>query len=120
MASPARERRNHLAAALAIAAAFALLIAPAAHADALDAAKSAGFVGERRDGLLGLVKSDAPADVKALVQSVNAKRKDKYAAIAKKNGTTVAAVAALAGEKAIAKTNPGNYVQNAAGEWVTK
>jgi uncharacterized protein YdbL (DUF1318 family) len=119
MASPARERRNLRAVALA-AAAFALLIAPAATADGLDDAKAAGYIGEQRNGLLGLVKADAPAEVKALVESINEKRNKGYAAIAEKNGTTVAAVAVLAGEKAIAKTVPGNYIQNASGEWVKK
>ena len=120
MARPARERRNLRAVALAVAAALTLLIAPAAFGDALDNAKAAGYVGERIDGMLGLVKNDAPADVKALVQSVNAKRREGYASIAKKNGTTPQAVAARAGERAIAKTRPGNYVQNAGGQWVKK
>jgi uncharacterized protein YdbL (DUF1318 family) len=120
MASPARERRNLRAAALAVAAALALLIAPAAHADSLDDAKAAGYVGERTDGMLGLVKNDAPADVKALIASVNAKRRESYASIAKKNGTTLEAVASLAGKKAIARTKPGNFVQDASGNWVKK
>jgi uncharacterized protein YdbL (DUF1318 family) len=120
MASPARERRNLRAIALAVAAALALLVGPAAFGDTLDDAKVAGYVGEQRDGMLGLVRQDAPADVKALVQSVNAKRREAYEGIAKKNGTTLGAVAARAGEKLIAETKPGNYVQNAAGDWVKK
>ena len=120
MTRSARERRDLRAVALAFAAALALLIAPAAHAISLDDAKAAGYVGERTDGLLGLVRSDAPADIKQLVQSVNAKRKQSYANIAKKNGTTVAAVASLAGEKAIARTKPGNFIQDASGRWVKK
>jgi uncharacterized protein YdbL (DUF1318 family) len=120
MSHPTRERRSRRAAALAAAVALVLLIAPAAQAADLDSAKAAGQIGEQRDGLLGLVKADAPADVKALVASVNAKRKEAYAKIAKKNGTTPAAVAALAGEKAIAKTAPGHYIQNASGAWVKK
>ena len=120
MTRSARERRDLRAVALAFAAALALLIAPAAAADALDNAKAAGYVGERTDGMLGLVKKDAPADVKALIASVNAKRRESYASIAKKNGTTVAAVASLAGEKAIARTKPGNFIQDASGRWVKK
>jgi len=120
MTRPAAERRNLRAAALAVAAALALLIAPAAHADALDDAKAAGYVGERIDGMLGLVKPDAPAEVKELVESVNARRRASYASIAKKNGTTLEAVAALAGEKAIAMTKPGNFVQDADRRWVRK
>ena len=120
MSHPTRERRSRRAAALVVAAALVLLIAPVANAADLDAAKAAGQIGEQQDGLLGLVKPDAPADVKALVESVNAKRSERYAAIATKNGTTVAAVAELASKKAIAKTLPGHYIRNASGEWVKK
>ena len=42
------------------------------------------------------------------------------ATIATKNGTNLDAVTALAGQKAIAKTAPGNYVQNASGGWEKK
>ena len=120
MASPARERSTFRAVALAAAAVLALLLAPAAHADALDDAKASGTIGERTDGTLGLVKNDAPAEVKELVRSINAKRKQRYAEIAKKNGTTPDAVATLAGKKAIAKTLPGNYIQTAGGAWAKK
>ena len=120
MASPARERRNLRAFALAVAAALALLVAPAALADTLDGAKAAGYVGERTDGMLGLVKPDAPADVQALVQSVNAKRRERYASIAEKGGTTLETVASLAGEKTIAMTKPGNFIQDDSGKWVKK
>ncbi len=120
MTRPAQERRDLRAAALAVAAALALLIAPAAHADSLDNAKAAGYVGERTNGMLGLVKQNAPADVKQLVESVNARRKQSYASIAKKNGTTLEAVASLAGKKAIARTKPGNFIQDASGRWVKK
>jgi len=120
MSHLAPTRRPARAAALALAAVLALLLAAGAHADALDDAKRSGYVGERNDGLLGLVRKDAPADVVKLVDSVNAKRRAGYAEIARKNGTTVDAVAALAARKAIEKTLPGNYVQNAAGEWIRK
>jgi uncharacterized protein YdbL (DUF1318 family) len=120
MTSSAGERRYLRAVALAVAAALALLIAPAALADSLDEAKAAGYVGERTDGMLGLVRGDAPAHIKELVQSVNARRGQSYASIAKKNGTSVAAVAALAGKKAIAMTAPGNFIQDASGNWVKK
>jgi len=120
MASPARERSTFRAIALAAAAALALLLAPAAYADALDDAKASGTIGERNDGTLGFVTSDAPAEVKELVRSINAKRKQRYAEIAKKNGTTPEAVAALAGKKAIEKTRPGNYIQTAGGAWAKK
>jgi len=118
MTNPGHRLRNY--GIVALAAAFLLSFASVAHADALDDAKSAGYIGEQRNGMLGLVDPNAPADVKALVESVNAKRKDAYVAIAKKNGTSLASVAALAGEKAISMTKPGNYVQNSSGGWEKK
>jgi uncharacterized protein YdbL (DUF1318 family) len=120
MATDPGIRRNALRFAAAVAVALAFAIAPAAQADPLDDAKASGYVGEQLNGFLGLVKSDVPADVVELVKSVNGKRRDHYDAIAKKNGTSISAVAKLAGEKAIEMTKPGNYIQNADGDWVKK
>jgi uncharacterized protein YdbL (DUF1318 family) len=100
-------------------AAILLLAAPAPSlaADALDAAKAAGHLGERSDGYLGVVSPSAPASAKALAESVNAKRRAHYAEIAKSNGTAVEAVAALAGAKLIERTPPGQFVMGADGAW---
>ncbi|MFQ5417590.1 MAG: YdbL family protein [Myxococcota bacterium] len=114
-----RTHRTVRAVASAMVAA-ALLFAPAAQADGLADAKAAGLVGERADGMLGIVASDAPGDVVKLVETVNARRRALYAKIADKNGTSPAAVAARAGEKAIAKTASGNYIQDPDGRWVKK
>jgi uncharacterized protein YdbL (DUF1318 family) len=108
-------------AALAITAlVLSFAAAPAAWAADLDSAKAAGQVGERADGYLGLVNPGAPPAVKQLVDEVNAKRKAKYAEIAKQNGTSVAAVAALAGPKLIERTAAGQYVMGTDGRWVKK
>jgi uncharacterized protein YdbL (DUF1318 family) len=100
---------------------FALLAVPAgvALADPLADAKRAGSVGERPDGYLGVV-GNASAEVTALVQDINGKRRQKYGAIAKKNGTSVDAVAALAGAKLVQNAAPGEYVMTSAGNWVRK
>ncbi len=102
--------------------AVALLLAPSLPAWALSLAeaKAKGWVGERADGYLGLVDPNAPAAAKALVEEVNAKRRKAYEAIAEKNGVPVEAVAAIAGEKAIAKTPPGQYVMGPDGKWRRK
>ena len=55
-------------------------------------AKSTGLVGEQLNGLLGLVKPDAPDDVKALVQSINSQRLAEYQRIAAKNGVATSIV----------------------------
>ena len=86
----------------------------------LEDARAAGLVGERIDGYLGLVDSDAPADVKRLVEEINAQRWAKYAEIAEKQGAPVQAVAQIAGEKLIQRAGSGEYVMGADGKWRRK
>lgn len=95
-------------------AAPALVVAAPAHAQSLDAAKAAGLVGERPDGLIGVV-GDAPPDIRRLVEEVNARRLANYAEIARKNGTALAAVQAIAGPKLIEQAPPGSYVMGPGG-----
>ena len=94
--------------------------APSARADELDSAKAAGQVGERPDGYLGVVATGAPPAVTQLVTDLNARRKAKYAEIAKQNGTAVDAVAALMGQKLIERTPPGQFAMGADGRWIRK
>jgi uncharacterized protein YdbL (DUF1318 family) len=116
---PRERRRLHW---LSLAAIVALLFVapPAAWADGLGDAKAAGWVGEQADGMLGIVNSSAPASAKALVDSVNAKRREGYASIAKKNGTSPASVAARAGDRNIGKTRAGHYVKRSGEGWQKK
>jgi uncharacterized protein YdbL (DUF1318 family) len=83
-------------------------------------AKSQGLVGEQADGYLGVVAASATADVKALVADINQKRRSEYQAIAQRNNTSLDAVEALAGKKAIDLTPPGQYVRLPSGQWVKK
>ena len=62
-----------------------LLVVPAVAAS-LDQAKAAGQVGERIDGYVGVVDANAPADVRAMVDQINAERQAKYKEIADKQG----------------------------------
>ena len=106
---------------LAIAAVLLFVsVAPSARADELDSAKAAGQLGERPDGYLGVVNAGAPPAIQQLVTDVNAKRKLKYAEIAKQNGTAIDAVAALMGGKLIERTPAGQYVMGADGRWFKK
>jgi uncharacterized protein YdbL (DUF1318 family) len=89
-------------------------------ADPLDDAKRAGSVGERPDGYLGAVGEGAGAEVEALVDEINGKRRERYSEIARKNGTRLEAVAALAGAKLVEKTAPGQYVMTSSGKWIRK
>lgn len=85
----------------------------------LDSAKSQGLVGERPDGMLGIVSAANP-DVQALVDNTNAERLSKYQQIAAKNGTPLEQVQALAGRKLLENTAPGQYIMNAGGSWQKK
>lgn len=99
---------------------FGLLFALSAAAATLDSAKSDGWIGEMPTGYLGLVRQDAPQDVKALVSDVNGKRKTRYEQIAKQQGAPLAEVEKVGGQTAIDKTEPGNYVMDTSGRWVKK
>jgi uncharacterized protein len=101
-------------------AALMLLIAVPAMADALDDARAAGLVGERPDGLLGLVDQNAPANVKSLVQAKNAERLQKYQEISGQKGVPAEQVGAITGEKIIGRLPAGWFYMDAGGNWVQK
>lgn len=105
---------------LIMAALATILISVAAFAMDLQQAKSAGWVGEQIDGYVGLVRGDAPPEVRQLVNSVNDQRRQHYRRIASEQGIEVRQVELLAAEKAIEKTPPGQHVQNTSGSWVRK
>ena len=84
----------------------------------LDTAKSQGLIGERADGYLGVVEASAGADVRALVEEINGKRRAQYERIAAKNGIALTDVEARAGQKTIQKTAPGGWVFD--GSWKRK
>lgn len=87
-----------------------LLATTVAFAADLDSAKRQGLVGERADGFLGLVDESAPDDVTALVKTINDKRRAEYLRIAETNDLTLAQVQALAGKKAIGRTESGGWI----------
>jgi len=92
-----------------------------AHAqEDLAAAKSAGLIGERPDGLVGYVADAVPADVRSLVERINAERKRRYEEIANSTGQSLAEVQAVAGDRLVSATPNGLYVMNAAGRWIKK
>ena len=96
-----------------------LLVPAAAFALTLDEAKQKGLVGERQNGYLGLVNESAGQDARDLMLSINQGRQKEYTSIAERNKTSVSAVEALAGKKAIEKT-PGGYFIEGSGGWVKK
>jgi uncharacterized protein len=92
-------------------------VAPA-FAMSVEEAKTRGLVGEKANGYLGVVKPDSQ-EAQALTNEVNNKRRQAYEDIAARNRTQLDAVEALAGEKAIQNTKPGNFVEGQGG-WTRK
>jgi uncharacterized protein len=78
-------------------------------------AKAAGQVGERLDGYLGLVSPTASAEVKSLVNDINAQRRMEYQRIAAKNGVPEDQVARLTARKVIDQAAPGQFVETPSG-----
>lgn len=93
---------------------IAIAAMPVQAAD-LGQAKAAGLVGEQMNGYLGLVNPGAPADVKALINNINAQRKAQYQRIAAKNGVSVSEVEKMTAQKVIGQAAPGHYVQTPSG-----
>jgi uncharacterized protein YdbL (DUF1318 family) len=98
---------------------FLMTFSLSVFASALTAPKSDGIIGERFDGYVGIVK-DASPKIKALVKSVNQKRKEKYKEIAIKRQQALVKVEMIAGESAIKKTKPGNFIFLKNGGWKKK
>ncbi len=79
--------------------------------------KSQGIVGEQPNGYLGTVQNKN--DAEQLVQLINEARKSQYQNMANTNNIAIQEIEALAGKKALEKTQPGHYIQ-LNGRWVKK
>lgn len=87
----------------------------------IDAAKSAGVVGERIDGYLGIVENGGvDASLRRRVNEINARRRAAYDEVASSAGATTAQVARITGEKQIARVSPGEFYMDENGRWVRK
>ena len=94
-----------------------MAVSVAVAASPLTQPKADGLIGEQANGYIGLVQQNVPADIKKLVNDVNAKRRAGYQKIAKKQGTSLAEVERVGGNTAIEKTLRGNYIREASGTW---
>ena len=101
---------------LTLLAGIALGVALALPAYALDLheARAKGLLGEQANGYVGIVASPTP-ELERLAADVNAKRKAHYQEIARRNGTQVEAVAALAGKKLVEGAPSGQLVKTNGG-----
>ena len=109
---PMMKRLTAVAAALLLA-----LSASLALALNIGEAKSRGLVGETATGYIAAVQ--ASPEVNALIADINAKRKAQYRRIAQKNGISLEAVEVRAGQRAMEKTPPGQFVNRGSG-WERK
>lgn len=111
---------SRLAIALGLGVGLALASAAPVAALDLDSARSQGLVGEQADGYVGAVHPGASAEVQQLVTAVNANRRAAYEDIARKNGTAVSAVAALAGQRLLERAPTGAWIGDGKGRWYQK
>lgn len=107
-----------LAAAAAVAVTGAAGAAWAQRDPAYQAARAAGQVGEQPDGYLGVV-GDAPAELRALVNNINIRRKAAYTRGAA-NGATVEQFAFVSGCNLVAQTKAGEKYKGPDGSWKTR
>jgi uncharacterized protein YdbL (DUF1318 family) len=84
----------------------------------LEEAKTKGLIGEKPNGYLGVVNPGSQ-EAQSLTNEVNEKRRRAYQEIAARNKTPLETVEALAGEKAIQNTKPGQFVEGPDG-WTRK
>ena len=83
------------------------------------AARSAGQVGEKADGYLGFPSAPG-ADLRALVEDLNIKRRAVYSEKAQAAGATVEEYAFTSGCRLIAQTAPGEKYEGPGGSWLTR
>ncbi|EDL50542.1 hypothetical protein ED21_28763 [Erythrobacter sp. SD-21] len=83
------------------------------------AARSAGQVGEKMDGYLGIVGEET-AELRRLVNDINIKRRAVYSQRAQATNATLEEYALTAGCQAILATTPGERYQAPDGSWQTR
>jgi uncharacterized protein YdbL (DUF1318 family) len=105
--------------ALSLGAAAIAPVAAQQRDPAYAAARSSGEVGEKMDGYLGLVGSGT-AELRAMVNDLNIKRKAVYAQQAQAQHATVEEYALTSGCLAISRTAPGEKYQAPDGSWQTR
>lgn len=113
-------KRNNWITNVFLALLISMMAASVAVASPLTKPKADGLIGEQANGYIGLVRKDVPADIRKLVDDVNAKRKAGYQKIAAKQGASLKDVEKVGGNTAIEKTLKGNYIRDANGVWRKK
>jgi len=87
----------------------------------INAAKTKGVIGETAAGYLAETGSGSvSAAERAAMNEVNIGRKSVYTRLARNQNVQIEVVAAITGEKQLAKAKRGEKIMNAAGSWTTK
>ena len=85
----------------------------------IDALKKAGSIGENKAGYLEAMKDAKLEDAdKKLLEDENKDRKVIYAAVAKKEGSTVDHVGEIRAKQIRSKAAEGEFIQGEDGKWV--
>ncbi|HDR2890921.1 TPA: YdbL family protein [Enterobacter asburiae] len=84
----------------------------------LNEARAQGRVGETLSGYIAPLRQDA--ETLALVNQINAARSESYQKLADSNNLPVDEVAKMAGQKLVARAQPGEYVKGINGKWLKK
>ncbi|MBI9086490.1 MAG: DUF1318 domain-containing protein [Desulfobacterales bacterium] len=85
---------------------------------AIKALKAQGVVGENNQGFLQYLGSATPQ--KDVVDAENGDRQKVYEAIAKQQGVSAAVVGQRRALQIVGLADPGESIQNAAGQWYRK
>ncbi len=104
----------------ALALVVAVVVGGPAAAQSLDDLRAAGVVGERFDGLVEVRDTKASAQVRSLVEKVNAKRREIYAQRAAEQGVSAEQVGRVYAEKIFQGAPAGTWFRDQAGEWRRK
>lgn len=97
-----------------------LLTVPVWGQPSLSQAKADGLVGERVDGLVGIVIANPSPELKAMTEQVNQQRLREYRQIAGETDAPLEAVQQRAGRQLIQQLSKGEYFTDAAGRWRRK
>ncbi|OAT32309.1 YdbL family protein [Buttiauxella brennerae ATCC 51605] len=84
----------------------------------LTEARQQGLVGETLSGFIAPVKQDK--ETLELVKRINEARSENYQKLADSNNISANQVAELAGQKLVARAQPGEYVRGINGQWMKK
>ena len=97
----------------------ALALSTAAEAGSREL-KDTGAVGESINGYLATIPNTRSANLGAEIEAINSKRRQAYTEAAAQTGRPLAEIEAVAGARQRDNAAPGDWVQNAAGDWIRK